>query len=798
MVKGALNLSMGASISSSPFVTAPTSLPTGNEPVTLSAWVKCSLPVNGQASVLEWGLPGRVGAPSKVSLMVGHVNGGNSAASGALVSLIAGNGNALLADNTNSLSASFNGPNGLAIDPATGDISVADHGDFLSVRVINATTGSVTSSYSSTNITDSASGGLHLDNTTIYIAGQTAIYTISRATGKYSILAGGGLTGMEQGTQDGVGTNGLFGFTGFTMIDSTSTYFYASDFNNAKVRRITIATGLMTTLAGGGASGHQPAPNLGLAVGGCPSTVDGVGTNALFGTVEGFALYAADTILFVSDACCNTIRRIDLATLVVTTVVPHVLWPWNRIIDEHYLYVFMWDGLQKISLTTNKVYDFLNDGNLYGGITDAQFDASGSLIVSDNGRNYILKVVQAPLVPACGDGLFHHIALTQGDGGATTRKTYLDGVLLSAVTGQTYAIPASGSSLRIGWNGMTEPPPPRGVARNGVPVMIPHPSDPPVDVGDHFSGVMSDLRIYNRALSAAEIRLLMQPPTFTLPPTPPTAPASPVGAIVAGVLVLLIAAAAMRVRSERARRRRVLKAEAEAAPTFAIDFAAGEITAANPLNSAGRLAVGSGAPPLSSGAPSGVQVHEVAWSDLVPDLSYAPMFGGFGIVFVARWVSKKKLVAVKVPKLAALTKDQSRAAVQMLLAEAQGLMRASDGGINEHVVQVFGVAQGKAEGWQAALLVSKEAEARKLAKKAKAMERKSKRLGFSAVGTPSTTARVPPLPPTRTTRTRRTTTTRAIATPWPPLPPRPRPSSPRTRRRRAASARRRPSSSAWS
>ena len=111
-------------------------------------------------------------------------------------------------------------------------------------------------------------------------------------------------------------------------------------------------------------------------------------------------------------------------------------------------------------------------------------------------------------------------------------------------------------------------------------------------------------------------------------------------------------------------------------------------------------------------APAPERIVEIKWADLVPDLSVRgfPKFGGFGAVFVARWTSKRKLVAVKVLKSALLSATQSMAAVEMLMHEAQGLMRASDNGANEHVVQVFGVCQGPAEGWQGAQRAARSAE----------------------------------------------------------------------------------------
>jgi len=77
---------------------------------------------------------------------------------------------------------------------------------------------------------------------------------------------------------------------------------------------------------------------------------------------------------------------------------------------------------------------------------------------------------------------------------------------------------------------------------------------------------------------------------------------------------------------------------------------------------------------------------------------------------VARWTPKRKLVAVKVLKSAMLTATQSIVAVELLMQEAQGLARASDNGVNAHVVQVFGVCQGVADGWQTAQRAARRAE----------------------------------------------------------------------------------------
>jgi hypothetical protein len=74
------------------------------------------------------------------------------------------------------------------------------------------------------------------------------------------------------------------------------------------------------------------------------------------------------------------------------------------------------------------------------------------------------------------------VALTYATSGSTTITGYVDGALVFA-QGVTVTLPARASaSLRIGWSGDTN--------TNG---------------GSLFAGSMSDLRIYDYALSAAQV-----------------------------------------------------------------------------------------------------------------------------------------------------------------------------------------------------------------------------------------------------------------------------------------------------
>ena len=89
-------------------------------------------------------------------------------------------------------------------------------------------------------------------------------------------------------------------------------------------------------------------------------------------------------------------------------------------------------------------------------------------------------------------------------------------------------------------------------------------------------------------------------------------------------------------------------------------------------------------------------VETLRFSDLSPDASIAPVFGGFGVIFCATWVSRGIRVAIKIPKDLIVSSYLPPAAAGELVKEAQGLVRASDGNVNEYVVRLYGVAQGSA------------------------------------------------------------------------------------------------------
>ena len=98
--------------------------------------------------------------------------------------------------------------------------------------------------------------------------------------------------------------------------------------------------------------------------------------------------------------------------------------------------------------------------------------------------------VPGPIAGVC-DSKWHHLAIVQGDGSASALKQYVDGALIASSSSSAAGnVTSLGSSLRIGWNGA--------------------PAQASSD--DLFSGSVSDLRLYSRALLVSEVLALSQPP----------------------------------------------------------------------------------------------------------------------------------------------------------------------------------------------------------------------------------------------------------------------------------------------
>ncbi|WP_396189162.1 putative Ig domain-containing protein [Flavobacterium sp.] len=222
-------------------------------------------------------------------------------------------------NDTNPLSAKFNAPMGMVMD-ASRNIYFTDSYNHR-IKKIDGTTGAVTQIAGQTTPTpflasDSGSNdgtgignarfdqpsGMTFDGQGIlYIAdrGNNKIRKLVLATGAVSTIAGGG-TGSQSGYTDATGTAARFlrpTDVVFRTENGTS-YLYVADAGNHCIRKINLTTNAVTTFAGSNTSG----------------TTEGNLTSARFNNPTSLA-FSSTGILYVVDRGNQKIRKIDAGTV---------------------------------------------------------------------------------------------------------------------------------------------------------------------------------------------------------------------------------------------------------------------------------------------------------------------------------------------------------------------------------------------------------------------------------------------------------------------------------------------------
>lgn len=202
--------------------------------------------------------------------------------------------------------ASFNQPQGITTDGS--NLYVADSENnkirkiVISSRVVTTLAGSGTPGAADSKglaASFDAPRGIVADGSNLYVAdsGNDIIRKIVISTGEVSTLAG---TAKSSGAADGTGAAASFFYPRGITTDGSN--LYVADSGNHKIRKIVIATGVVTTLAGSESAG----------------ATDGTGAAASFNSPEGIATDRNN--LYVADRYNHKIRKIAMATGVVTTL----------------------------------------------------------------------------------------------------------------------------------------------------------------------------------------------------------------------------------------------------------------------------------------------------------------------------------------------------------------------------------------------------------------------------------------------------------------------------------------------
>ncbi len=188
---------------------------------------------------------------------------------------------------------------------------------------------------------------------------------------------------------------------------------YISDVYDYVVRKVTAATGVITTVAGTGMSTAGPLGDGGPA------------TGAMLAPM-GLALDGSGD-LYIADLASNSIRKVTAATGIITTVAGN---------GNGDVRLYSGDGGPATSAQLNDPVGVVVDG-------------SGNLYISDSGNNVIRKVTAATgiITTVAGNGSL--LGGSSGDGGpATSAQLSLPGALAVDGSGSLYIVDSVGQLLR--------------------------------------------------------------------------------------------------------------------------------------------------------------------------------------------------------------------------------------------------------------------------------------------------------------------------------------------------------------
>ena len=252
---------------------------------------------------------------------------------------------------------------------------------------------------------------LSADEQTIYLADSTSnmIRSINVATGASTIIAGSTTSGFV----DGTGSSARFNVPSSLTLSPDGTTLYVTDANNNRIRKVDIATGTVTTIAGSGVKGFA----------------DGIGTAAQFSLPCGIVITPDGQNLYVADAYNHRIRHISLADNNVTTFAGNATIgstdgigtaatfdePRGLALSSDGTLMFVTDGrvssIRKIDMATAEirtqadvttmaggVYTGLNNGTGAQALLNEPLDITlaqdnSVLYIADNGNSMIRKMI---------------------------------------------------------------------------------------------------------------------------------------------------------------------------------------------------------------------------------------------------------------------------------------------------------------------------------------------------------------------------------------------------------------------
>ena len=308
------------------------------------------------------------------------------AAATGIITTVAGGGSAFPGNGGPATSALVRYPDGVAVD-GSGNLYVGDTSNRL--RKVTAATGIITTVAGSGGSPYSGDGGpatsaqlsgpysAAVDGSgNVYIEdhGNQVIRKVTAATGIVTTVAGNGTQGYSG--DGGPATSAQL--NPYCVAVDGSGNLYIADYSNSVIRKVTAATGIITTVAGNGTHGY--------------SGDGGPATGAQLWFPTGVAVDGSGN-LYIADSTNNRIRKVTAATGIISTV------------------------------AGNGTPGFSGDGGLatsamLSNPEQAAMDGSGNIYIADNGNCRVRKVTAATgiITTLAGNGGCSY----SGDGGPAT------------------------------------------------------------------------------------------------------------------------------------------------------------------------------------------------------------------------------------------------------------------------------------------------------------------------------------------------------------------------------------------
>jgi len=233
-----------------------------------------------------------------------------------IITTVAGNGSPdISGDGAPAIRASLADPRGVALDSAD-NLYIADFSS-NQIRKVDAATGIITTVAGNgssdftgdgdlaTSASLSSPTGVALDSDdNLYIAdlNNQRIRRVDAASGNITTVAGDGILGFNG--DGGPATSASLANPTGVALDSADN-LYIADFSNSRIRKVDVATGIITTVAGNGTAGF--------------SGDGGPATSASLANPTGVALDGSNN-LYIADLNHSRIRKVDAVTGVITTV----------------------------------------------------------------------------------------------------------------------------------------------------------------------------------------------------------------------------------------------------------------------------------------------------------------------------------------------------------------------------------------------------------------------------------------------------------------------------------------------